>query len=127
LNPELSPIIEEMLFEFMGSKPEICLIPSKDENCAKDGGMIRVATIVNPKWYQEMCADFPPVNWKNYNPHRKKQRTIVKRKDIVALMERILKNGESSSKYASYIIGEAERRLEIYSDTEKLEPWKGQF
>lgn len=127
INPELIPILEEILFEFMGSKPEICLVPSNDENCAKDGGMIRVPTTVNPEWYQRMCKDFPPVNWKQYKKFRKKQRTIVKRKDTVKNIKLLIKNLESSSKYAPYIIDEAQHRLELYQRVDGVKPFENQF
>ena len=88
VNPELVEILEEILFEFMGSKPEICLVPSGDPNIASDGGMIRVPTTVNPEWYQRMCKDFPrPSQPSNPVAFKKKPRTIVKRKDTIKNIE----------------------------------------
>ena len=116
-------IIEEMLFEFMGSKPDTIKVTSRTH----EGSWNRITTTYNPEWYRDMCSDFPR-GYDKHNrngPNKKKPRTIVKRKETIFLMERLIKNMESKSKYASYIIGEAERRLEIYSghSTE----WKDQF
>lgn len=119
---ELIPILEEILYEFMDSKPEVCLIPSKIESCAKDGGMIRVATIQNPGWYKNMCLDFPRPG---RGGKKKNPRTIIKRKETIRLIERLVKHKNSKSKYASYVTGEALRRFEIYSGN--IEPWDNQF
>ena len=110
--PELIPIIEEMLYEFMDNRLDVCLVPSQDENCAKDGGMIRVATTQNPEWYQEMCFEFPRPG---RGGRKKKPRTIVKRIETIKLINRLIKLRKSESKYAPYVIWEAERRLESYS------------
>lgn len=122
-NQELLPIIEEMLSEFMESKPDTIKVPSNTH----EGSWNRVTTTFNPEWYRGMCSDFPR-GYDRHNkkgPNKKKPRTIVKRKETIFLMERLIKNKKSESKYASYIIGEAERRLEIYSGN--TTEWKGQF
>ena len=123
VDPELITIIEEMLFEFMGSKPDTIKVPSRTHK----GSWNRITTTFNPEWYRGMCSDFPR-GYDKHNrkgPNKKKPRTIVKRKETIFLMERLIRNMESKSKYASYIVGEAERRFEIYSghSTE----WKDQF
>lgn len=121
---ELVPILEEILFEFQTSKPEICLIPSKNESCAKDGGMIRVATISNPQWYRRMCSCFPR---SGSGGRKKNPRTIVKRKGTEKNIKLLIKNLKSSSKYAPYIISEAQYRLELYQRVGDIKPFKDQF
>jgi hypothetical protein len=124
-NPELIVIIEEMLYEFMGSKPDTMKVPSTTH----DGSYNRVCTTFNPEWYREMCKDFPR-RIDKYNPsgpNKKKPRTIVKRQYITLLMENLIKHGKSDSKYASYITGEAERRFETYESAAGFKPWKDQF
>lgn len=123
VDPELIPIIEEMLFEFMASKPDTIKVPSRTH----EGSWNRITTTFNPEWYRGMCSDFLR-GYDKHNrkgPNKKKPRTIVKRKETVLLMNRLIKNIESKSKYASYILGEAERRLEIYSGNST--EWKDQF
>lgn len=116
VDPDLIQIIEEMLYEFETNKPEVCLVPSQDENCAEYGGMIRVATTQNPEWYRNMCGDFPrPVQPSQPREKSENKRTVIKRKDTVSIFNRLLEYGGSKSKYAGYIIGEAQRRLESYS------------
>lgn len=123
VDPELIPIIEEMLFEFMGSKPDTIKVPSRTH----EGSWNRITTTFNPEWYRGMCSDFPRGYGKHNRkgPNKKKPRTIVKRKEAIILMERLIRNMESKSKYASYVLGEAERRLEIYSGNST--EWKDQF
>lgn len=116
INPKLIPIIEEILSEFMESKPDTIKVPSKTH----EGSWNRITTTFNPEWYRDMCKDFPR-GYDKHNrkgPNKKKPRTIVKRKETILLMERLIKNMESKSKYTSYIAGEAERRLEAYSGSQ---------
>lgn len=120
------PILEEILWEFEGSSPEVCLIPSKDEACAKDGGMIRVATISNPEWYKKMCADFPrKAQPSQLREKRFNKRTIIKRIGTARIIRTLIKYRESKSKYAPYIIDEMDRRIEMHED--QFEPWDNQF
>ena len=49
---------ERMLSELEGSRLEVCLIPSRDPDCAMRGGMIRAVQESNPEWYQDFCAQF---------------------------------------------------------------------
>ena len=128
INPDLIPVIEEMLYEFIESKPETYLVPSRHEDCAKDGGMIRAAMVRNPEWYRNMCADFirPPKIKRRLKKH---PRTRVKRKHTIAVIELIIKNGGSTSKYAPYIIEEAKRRYAILERciAPQFDEWNNQF
>jgi hypothetical protein len=128
VNTELIPFLEEMMYEFMDQKLEVCLIPPKEQEWEDRGTMHRVATSVNPEWYQKMCAEFPrPVQPSQPVEKGIKKRTIVKRRDTVKLFERLLKYLKSKSKYAPYLIDEAQRRLELCQDAEGIEPWNNQF
>lgn len=127
IDSQLVPFLEEMLYEFQDSRLEVCLVPSNDPETAADGGKTRACTGQNPLWYQRMCKEFPPVNWKQYRPGRKKQRTIVKRRDTINNIRCLIKNLRSSSKYAPYIVDEAQHRLEVEQEADGITPWDNQF
>ena len=120
-SPEMAPYIEEMLLDLSEEYLDVCLIPSRVESVAKDGGMIRVVCNRNPLWYRQLCSHFP----KTRQRRRKKPQTSIRKEDIVAVAYNLLKNGHSKSKYASFIVDEAQRRLELMES--KLIPFNDQF
>ena len=115
---ELIPYIEEMLFEFMESKPIVDLVPSKNvERFERNGCMVRVATVQNPSWYKEMC-----LLYMEQRPNRKKEQTIIKRNYTIKIIEVMIKNKRTMSKYAHHILIEANRRYRQFDI-----PWNNQF
>ena len=126
INENLIPFIKEMLYELEENRLKVCLVPSEDEQCAKDGGMIRAATSINPVWYQELCAMYPPMNWKKGNGfNKKKKRTILKRYNILQILRRMIKYKKSKSMHAEYLLDIAKDRKESYEDS--FIPWNNQF
>ena len=105
---ELRPFIAAMADDFAEEYHEVCLIPSKDEGTAKDGGMIRVATNRNPKWYRDLCTAFP----KRGAKPKKKPRSSVEKIDVLNAIRSLSVRGVSTSKYAPLILDEAKRRFE---------------
>jgi hypothetical protein len=95
----------------MDSKPQTDKIRSPTH----EGSFNLVPTVTNPEWYRKMCGDFPRPG---RGGQKKKPRTIVKRRHTLEVFHLLLKNRKSESKYASYIIDEAQRRLESYSPGE---------
>lgn len=116
ITQDLIPILEEMLYELSTNRLETCLVPSRIESYRDSGGMIRVSTSNNPKWYKDLCDLFPDSRPKGRN--KKKPRTIVKRKHILKLLDCLIRNHKSPSKYAHHIIDEAKRRNEFYDEHE---------
>lgn len=74
---------------------EVILIPSKNHECAIRGGCIRVAINTNPEWYQELCSSYPRPDCKKWY----KTRTIIKRANIIKLLDRLLAGQKINSKY----------------------------
>ena len=112
ISDEIRDIIEDMLYEFLDNKCTKELAPS-DRNSS---GRYVVYTGFSPEWYSAMCRDFPrPVQPSNPVVKVGCTRTIVKRAHIIYVMNTLLDNGKSASKYAPYIIGEAQSRLESYN------------
>lgn len=80
--------LEEMLFDLAECKLEVCLVPSKIPECARDGRMIRVVTSINPSWYSELAFQYPKANQRQ----RKKPQTSMKRDDVIYTIECMIKN-----------------------------------
>lgn len=124
INTELIPFLEEMMYEFIDQRLEVVKIRSQTH----EGSFNRAVSGINPEWYQRMCADFPrPIQPSQPREKRIKKRTIVKRKDTIKLFNRLIKFCKSKSKYAPYLVDEAQRRLDLCQEVEGLEPWDNQF
>lgn len=115
---ELAQFIEEMIDDFATDFHEVCLVFNKDENKEQDGRHIRAASNRNPWWYREICKAFP----KRKQAKRKKPQSSVTKADVLNVMKTIMQKGKSESKYAPFIIEEAQRRHDAY-----FVPFDGQF
>ncbi len=119
--------LDEMLYELYENRLEVCLIPSEDQACADDGGMIRVPISQNVEWYQELCKLHP----RTYVRHTqiRKIRTKLKRRNIIMVLEGMIKNKKSRSEHAPFLLGVAQSRKETIEKLEAAEykTWDGQF
>ena len=120
IDNDLIPLLDEMYFELSSERLEVCLIPSKQEGCAKDGGMIRAVCAQNPEWYQKLCFNYPCTRTKKRS--NRKDHTRIKRRNVLQLLERMVRNKKSNSMYAGDLLEVAKTRKELYEI-----PWKNQF
>lgn len=92
---QLAKLAEEYLDELEGSILEVILVPSRDDECAMRGGMIRCVASENARWYREFCLQYES----SRNRGRKKPDTMIRRQwTRRALGE--LKNGKCRTIYA---------------------------
>jgi len=126
---DLIPLLDEMYYELSSERLEVCLIPSRDPEVAAYGGMIRAVTSRNPAWYRSLCNDYPCTRAKKRKG--KKDYTKIKRRDILKILERMIRNKKSNSIYAEQMLDVAKDRKELYDRlaTETLGdvPWDNQF
>jgi len=119
----LISILDELYFELSSQKLEVCLIPNKD--ISKTDRKLRVATSINPEWYQELCNNYPSTR----NRKKKLFDTKIKRKYILKVFERMIRNKKSKSIYAKDLLKIAKDRFELYEKLKEGEliPWDNQF
>lgn len=116
------PLLDEMLYELYENRLEVCLVPGTHSD---DDRMIRAAVSNNTDWYQQLCKD---------NPSTRKRRnrafdTKIRRRNVELLLTRMIKNKQSSSVYAEYLIDIAKDRFDLYEKykNEDTIPWDNQF
>lgn len=121
---ELIPFLDEMYMDLSTYKLEVCLIPF-----GKDGRCIRAAHSQNVDWYRKFCENYPCTRIKKRNP--RKDGTKIKRKDTLKILERMIRNKKSKSKYALDLLQIAEDTKKLYdelqAEEEKEIPWDNQF
>jgi len=124
IDETLIPYLGDMLTELCECKLEVCLIPSQNDSTREDGGMIRVCIGKNPEWYSNLCSSYIRKSKKI-----KKQRTIIKRKNVIELLEHMIRNGYSKSKYCDYLVKIAtdKKQVEDQYTLNQFEPWNDQF
>lgn len=124
VDEELIPYIGDMLTELWECQLNVCLIPSTDEQTKEDGGMIRVAISKNPEWYSELCSSHIRKSKK-----KKKFRTIIKRRNILEILEHMINSGFTKSKYGQYLLSIAENKKQTLDNfiEQEFEPWNNQF
>ncbi len=86
-------IFQWMLEELEGSYPVTVKVPSQQ------GGYIRVPVSKNPEWYSELCKR----HIKQRVTRFRKPRTIIKRRDTLAALRRLIE-GDDSGVYAERIL-----------------------
>lgn len=118
---DLALYLDMMIQDMEENRLEVCLVPSRDDSCAQDGGMIRAACGVNPKWYSDLCRMYPRAG----TEHRKHPRTIIKRRNVLCTLRTMRDKGRTCSKYAEYLIKVAEEYRDLF-DT-PLKPFEDQF
>lgn len=97
-----------MFYELISNRLEVILVPSKLEDIAENGGMIRVAVSQNPDWYRELCARYC------VKSNRKNKRTIINRKNIESILTRLSNGKSTKSKYHNDLKEFAEDYIERF-------------
>jgi hypothetical protein len=78
-----------MLADLSTHRLEVTLAPSKQNEIAERGGMIRVVMDANTPWYQRMCADYPSTRKRD----KRAPDTAIRRQDVLHALETMLKTG----------------------------------
>lgn len=73
---QIAKLAEEYLKELDGHVLEVVLIPSRDDDCALRGGMIRCVQSENAKWYRAFCLQHES---SRNRVRRNKPDTLIKR------------------------------------------------
>ena len=82
-------VLRQMLADLSTHRLEVVLAPSKRNEIAERGGMIRVVCDTNTPWYQRMCADYPSTRKRD----KRAPDTAIRRQDVIHALETMLKNG----------------------------------
>jgi hypothetical protein len=83
----------------------VTLTPSHNRDIALRGGCIRSVITSNPEWYRRLCA----ANLSSRVRKSRKPDTRIKRKCIIAALERMMSEIPSKSPYAPALIAHAQR------------------
>jgi len=70
---QIAVLAETFLDELEGNILEVILVPSRDDDCAMRGGMIRCVASKNARWYREFCLLYES------SRRRRKPDTMIKR------------------------------------------------
>lgn len=81
--------LRSMLADLQNHRLEVTLAPSKHEEIAERGGMIRVVMDRNAPWYQRMCADFPSSRKRD----KRAPDTLIKREHTITALESMIRTG----------------------------------
>lgn len=132
IDDELIPILNEMYMDLSMNKLEVCLVPGDHPDQDRQ---IRAVCNSNPYWYKKFCKDHPCTRCKKRSD--RKDHTRIKRNYTLIALERMIRNKQSSSQYAEYLIDIAKDMLETYKEYEELmkeskeefrfKPWDNQF
>lgn len=115
IDDELIPILDEMYMDLSINKLEVCLVPGTHSDQDRQ---IRTLCNQNPYWYKKFCEDHPCTRIKKRT--ERKDHTRIKRKNTLEILDRMIRNKQSSSKYAEYLIDIAKDMLETYKEYEAL-------
>lgn len=124
IDDELIPFLDEMYMDLSTHKLEVCLIPYD-----RDGRCVRAAHSQNVDWYQKLCEHYPCTRQKKRNP--RKDGTVLKRRNVMHVLEGMIRRKTSRSKYALDLLQIAEDTKKLYdelqAEEEKEIPWDNQF
>lgn len=119
----LVPAIREMRDEFLENRLEVVKVfPVDDEKPP-----MRMVLSKNPKWYSELCKQYPKGNlWK------KKPQTFLSRRRVFDALTALLKKRKSRARLAEYLINVARERYEENElrkkdELDQFEKWDNQF
>lgn len=87
------------------------------ERFETNGCGIRAVINKNPDWYSELCR----INPRNRSSKRKNIRTIIKRKNVLEILDRLRKGNHSRSKYVPYLKDVAEQLMNSSISEEHLQ------
>ena len=105
--PEEISELEQMLNELRTNHLEVGFLPL-DFGLHRGEKIQRYAAEENVDWYKTLCRCYPRPNQSRW---RRKPRTSIKRQYIIKMLQRMIKHGRSRSKYAEFLLGEAQERL----------------
>ncbi|HLP00608.1 MAG TPA: hypothetical protein VK163_01185 [Opitutaceae bacterium] len=94
----------ELLAELSAHRLEVALVPARVQR--HETHCVRVAVAQNPRWYRRLCAAHP-------SSRRRAKRapdTRIRRRDVLALLERLAAGQATRSRYAAALSKEAARR-----------------
>ncbi len=98
--------LHQLLAELESHQLQVMLVPLNPRmRNYNDGGMKRVLFDKNPRWYSQMCADFPS----SRGIRRGKHDTRIRRATILSVLRRLCDGKYSWSKYAPILKAIAER------------------
>lgn len=88
-------IARAFLDELLAWRLEVCLTRAPDEH--HSGHMIRTVCSQNPTWYQAFCKLYSSNrrDWLRWSKHK----TLIKRRETVSGLERILRGGVGDTPY----------------------------
>lgn len=95
---QIARLAEEYLNELEGHVLEVVLIPSRDDDCALRGGMIRCVQMENAKWYRRFAAKYESVR-KDRLRYRNKFKTKIKRQHTIRGLRELM-DGRCKTIYA---------------------------
>ena len=95
-------VLRQMLADLSSHRLEVILAPSKRDEMAQRGGMIRVVLDANAAWYQKMCADYPSSRKRD----NRAPDTAIRRGDTIHALEDMLKT--------RWVVSEYQRRIMNY-------------
>lgn len=98
----LKLIADQMLYELGEYRMEVVLMPSGIPEIADRGGMIRVAHIANPGWYQEFCGLYEKSGV--LPKRRRKFQTKIARHAVIRALERISDGRPRNTLYCDRLI-----------------------
>lgn len=104
----LQEAYESMYYDLIINRLDVTLVPSINPDRAANGCCSRVVVSRNPKWYREFCGKYLD----------KRKKTIIKRKDIIRILDRLRKGNTSVSMYKEDLLDIANDMIEEEPITE---------
>jgi hypothetical protein len=85
-----------LYYDLVSNTLEVVLVPSQKD----DIGSIRAVCSKNPAWYQDLCKMYLR---SDQSPRKKKKRTIVKRIEVLRVLDRLRKGKSTRSQFLWYL------------------------
>jgi hypothetical protein len=87
--PTIRDLAQEYLLELESNYLEVVLIPSRDQDCAMRGGMIRAVQYQNAEWYRAFCAEHESnrkdrMRWSKFKTKIKRRETRRALSELIA-------------------------------------------
>jgi hypothetical protein len=105
ITPSTAAALTEMRDELECNRLEVFLVPQRIRT--NEGGMIRAAYSKNASWYRFFCAC--------YSSSRRRRNALfdtrIKRRDTLRVLNGLINNGRSKSKYAEDVLEIARGRV----------------
>jgi hypothetical protein len=118
---QLMPVLRSMYEELRRTRLSVVVVPAPDPK--HQGHKIRVVDEQNPWWYREICSRYPSRS-KSHKKNPQKH-TRVKRRNILAVLEKMVSVQRTSSSFEQDILEMAQYELERWE--EELDQFESQF